>query len=95
MMISSDARFQIPKDIQFRQVAGESILLNLSAGTYFCLNEIGASMWQGLAEHGEIEPVVQALLEEYDVEEDRLRSDLLDLVEQLLEKDLLQRAASA
>jgi hypothetical protein len=38
-------------------------------------------MWALLAEHGRVESAYRALLEEYDVSEDRLRRDLLSFID--------------
>ena len=94
-MVMSDSSLIIPEDVLFHELAGEAVLLNLESGKYFGLDEVGTRMWQLLAEHGQIEPVIQALMAEYDVEESKLRSDLLDLVNNLVEHGLMQRAGGS
>lgn len=83
----------IPSDIAFRDIAGEAVVLNLSTGIYFGLDAVGTRIWHLLAEHGSSEPVVSALLAEYDVEEERLRRDIEALLHQLLDKGLVARDA--
>ncbi len=83
----------IPSDIAFRDIAGEAVVLNLSTGIYFGLDGVGTRIWHLLAEHGSSEPVVNALLAEYDVEEGRLRRDVEALIQQLLDKGLVARDA--
>ena len=82
-------RIKIAENVAFRDLSGESVLLNLSTGVYFGLNPVGTRIWSLLREHGSTEKTLEALLEEYDVEEGRLRADLDDLVRRLAEKGLV------
>lgn len=80
---------RISDDVVFRDLAGEAVLLHVGTGTYFGLDPVGTRMWHLLAEHGSPEKVIETLLAEYEVEEDRIRSDVDRLIGQLMEKGLL------
>jgi hypothetical protein len=82
-------RLRIADDIVFRDLAGESVLLNLSTGTYFGLDAVGTRLWHLIAAHNSIAAVIETLLAEYDVDEPRLQKDVEALIEQLLAKRLL------
>jgi len=84
-----DTRVTVPPGVMFRDLDGEAVVLELESGRYFGLNETGTRMWLLLLEHGEVEPALRALLEEYDVPEDRLRTELLGFVESLVSQRLL------
>ena len=79
----------IPKDVMVRDVAGETVLLNLNTGTYFGLDEIGTRMWNVLQNAGSIQEGYDILISEYDVEPDTLRKDLQKLIEDLVSHGLL------
>jgi len=79
----------VPAEVISTQVEGEAVLLNLLTGQYYSLDEVGTRIWVLLAQHGQVEPVVQALMEEYDVAEDELRRDLLELADKLAAQGLL------
>jgi len=81
--------FTIPKDVVFRDLAGESVILNLETGIYFGLNEVGTRIWSLLVEHGDKNKVVQGMLAEFNVEEQDLRRDVDKLLQELSEKGLL------
>ncbi|HET8564162.1 MAG TPA: PqqD family protein [Candidatus Binatia bacterium] len=81
---------RISDDVLFRDLSGEAVILNLSSGVYFGLDEVGTRMWDLFAEHGACEKVIQILLGEYQVEETRLRQDVDDLIRQLSEKGLVK-----
>jgi hypothetical protein len=83
-------RVSVPQHVLARELAGESVLLNLDSGHYFGLDAVGTRMWALLVEHGEVEAAYRALLDEYDVEEEQLRKDLTDLVEDLVSQKLLR-----
>jgi hypothetical protein len=67
------------------------VLLDLESGTYYGLDEVGTRMLELVREHGSVEPVVAAMLHEYEVGEEQLRRDLEDLLDKLAEHGLVQR----
>ena len=75
----------------FHELSGEAVLLNLASGQYYSLDETGTRMWVLLAEHGEIEPVIAALLQEYEVTEQQLRVDLDKLISDFTAQGLLEK----
>ena len=83
MMLTVDTRVVAPPDVLIRELDGEAVLLNLASESYFGLDEVGARMWQVLTTSESIEAAYDQLLAEYDVEPERLRQDVLDLVDQL------------
>ncbi len=89
-MTSLSSTIQIPEDVMFRDLGGEAVILNLASGKYYGLDEVGTRMWALLAEHGQVGPVYRAMLQEYDVDEERLRQDLFELVDRLAANDLVK-----
>lgn len=79
----------IPSDVAFEVLDGEAVVLNLQTGIYFSLNEVGTRIWQLLEEHERVEPVIEAMLAEYEVEREVLEADVSRLVSELSEKGLL------
>ena len=84
---------RIPDDVVFRVLGDEAVILNLASGVYFGLDTVGARMWQLMSEHGSTDKVIAAMLDEYEVEERQLCSDLAKLIEQLSEKGLVRADA--
>ena len=82
-------RLRIADDVVCRDLAGESVLLNLSTGTYFGLDAVGTRLWHLIAEHGSTALALETLLTEYDVDRPRLQKDVDALIDQLLVKGLL------
>jgi Coenzyme PQQ synthesis protein D (PqqD) len=92
MPISLAQSASIAPDVIFRLLDGEAVLLNLKTGTYFGLDQVGTRAWELILEHQSLERVHSALLEEYDVDPDRLAEDLLTLVNEFSAKGLVQVA---
>jgi len=89
-MTGIDARVSISDEVLFRDLDGEAVLLDLHSGKYFGLDPVGTRLWHLLAENGSLAMAYQTLLEEYDVDADRLQSDLLALVDRLVANGLIQ-----
>lgn len=90
--VSLTSRARIPEGILFHVLQDELVVLNLNNGIYFGLDPVGTRIWQliqGFPSHP-LQRVVQALTEEYEVEEERCAQDLLHLVSCLQENTLLE-----
>lgn len=68
---------------------GEAVILDLSNGTYYGLDEIGARIWGLIQEPKPVSEIVDALIEEYDVDREHCESDLLALLNELASKGLV------
>ncbi len=89
-MATLASKISIPKDVVFRDLDGEAILLNLETGKYYGLDQVGTRMWNLLSQHGQVEPAYWVMLEEYNVTEEQLREDMLGLVDKLASHGLVQ-----
>jgi DNA-binding MarR family transcriptional regulator len=74
----------------YREVQGEAVLLQLDSGEYFGLDEMANRIWQLIVEVGDLNEVEAALLEEFDVDQAVLSSDLERVVDELVEKRLIE-----
>lgn len=89
-MATLESKISIPKDVVFRDVDGEAVILNLETGQYYGLDEVGTRMWDLLAEHGQVGAACRAMLDEYDVSEEQLKLDMLRLIDDLVSHGLVQ-----
>jgi len=92
MSISFAERLILPEDVLISNVEGESVLLNLNSERYFGLDEVGTRMLSVLTTSNSIQTAYEALLEEYEVENEALRRDLAELVDRLIDQGLLEVA---
>ena len=82
-------KITVPDGVLVRELAGESVLLNLQSESYFGLDEVGTRMWAALTVSPTIAVAFDILLAEYDVEPERLRADLQNFTQKLVELGLL------
>ncbi|MFL5865792.1 MAG: PqqD family protein [Thermoleophilaceae bacterium] len=70
-------------EVVFVEVEGEMVLMDGAGERYYALDDVGARFWQLLLERGDVDAAVAGMLDEYDVDEARLRADIDALIEQL------------
>ena len=87
--ITLDATVTLTPDVVFKELRGESVLLDLASGTYFGLDETSTRLWQLLTSHGSLRRAFDGMLAEFDVEPDRLQGDLIDFVAELSRRRLV------
>jgi hypothetical protein len=83
------AKLVVPQGVLVRDLQGESVVLNLQTEKYFGLDEVGSRMWAVLTTADSIQAGYELLLGEYDVEPERLRADVEQLLSQLLDHGLV------
>jgi len=74
---------QVKPDVLSQHVSGETVLLDLNSENYFGLNDVGTHIWQLIQEQNDLQKIYDKLLEEYEVDADRLRRDFDEIISQL------------
>ncbi|MFM7022559.1 MAG: PqqD family protein [Flavobacteriales bacterium] len=77
------SKIKVSSSVLFQEISNEFVLLNMETEKYFGLDEVGARFWELLKEEEDVDKVIAALLNEYNVDEPTLRSDIAALVESL------------
>jgi len=95
MTISFSDRVNVPDDVLISRLQEESVILNLDSERYFGLDEVGTRFLSVLTTSDSIEAAYQRLSDEYRVDGDVLRQDLLELVENLINQGILIRNANS
>jgi hypothetical protein len=76
-------------DVLLQDLEGEAVLLNLKNGQYYGLDENSFHMYKALISSPSVETARAVLMQEYDVEPDRLKADLDQFLKHLLENGLI------
>jgi hypothetical protein len=71
-------------------LGGEVAILNLEAGMYYGLDDVGAKVWEMAQEPVAVSEIQGRILEEYDVEPERGRREVFELLRELVEEGLLE-----
>ena len=88
--LSLSSRVKISEHTLYQELSGEAVLLELSRGVYYGLDEIGTRIWNLLGEGRSLQETVAALVDEYDVSDAQGAEDVLRLVTELEERRLLE-----
>jgi hypothetical protein len=91
MTISFSDRVKVPDDVLISHLQKESVILNLDSERYYGLDDVGTRFLSVLTSSESIEAAYEQLREEYDVDPQLLRNDLLSLVNNLADQGLLIR----
>lgn len=87
--LSFTTRVSVPENVLIQELQGETVFLNLDSESYLGLDEVGTSMWNAIVTSPSLQVAYERLLEEYEVEPERLRDDLCNLVEDLVKHGLV------
>ena len=69
---------------------GESVILDLEEGIYYGLDEVGTRIWELIQKPVQIQHVIDAITQEYDVTRERCTADIFNLLADLQEHHLLR-----
>lgn len=91
--LSFAMHISVPENVLMRELEGESVILNVDTERYFGLDDMGTRMLTVLTASDSIQSAYNALLEEYDVEPEKLRQDIHNFIEKLVEHGLLDASS--
>ena len=93
MQISFSDRVRVPDDVLVSRLQEESVILNLDSERYFGLDDVGTRFLSVLTTSDSIDAAYESLAEEYDVDREVLREDLVALIQNLLQKGIIEVSA--
>jgi hypothetical protein len=71
----------------------ESVILNLDSERYYGLDDVGTRFLSVLTTANSIDAAYQSLAEEYDIDREVLRQDLVALIQNLLQQGIIEVTA--
>ena len=95
MTISFTDRVKVPEDVLISGLQNESVILNLNSERYFGLDDVGTRFFSLLNSSQSIQAAYEVLLAEFEVDPEILRRDLVEFLNELDEKGLLEVCASS
>ena len=90
MTISFSDRVTVPDDVLISSLQDESVILNLDSERYYGLDDVGTRFMSVLTTSESIEIAYERLRDEYNVDPEVLREDLIALVERLIDQGLVE-----
>jgi len=84
------SRVTTSPDVLLRIIGDEAVILNLKSELYLGLDPIGTRIWTVLQGSPSIQAAHASLLDEFEVEPERLRQDMDRLLDQMLAQGLIE-----
>lgn len=83
--------FRKAKQVHWKSVDGEAVLLQFQSGDYFALDPVGTFLWAKICETPRsFDDLLDALLSEYNCNKQQAIDDVRDFCGQLLAEKLLE-----
>jgi hypothetical protein len=83
-------KVQRQKEVAWRLIDGEAVIITPSDSTMHSLNESGTRIWELISGNRTLGEVAEAVQVEFDVDAERARKDTLWFVECLAKKGLVE-----
>lgn len=90
MELSGSNVVSVCKENVYCSVDDEIIILSVEDEVYYKLDSVAAFIWDIIDEPKTVDEILEAILNEYDVEKDESESDLIELLYGLLKKGLIE-----
>jgi PqqD family protein of HPr-rel-A system len=94
-MITEQSTVVVKPGLTAADLGGEAVVLDPQSGRYYGLNELGARIFEIARKPRTVEQIVHALLQEYEVEMDTLRADLLAFLHEMEQRHLIEASDAA
>lgn len=72
------------------EIDGETVIMDLQLGVYSSFNPVGSHIWKELEEDTGFFPVLESLLENFQVDRETAHRELTAFLDELSEKKLIQ-----
>jgi hypothetical protein len=78
------------KNVAWKVLDGESVVLNLDSGVYFTLDMTGTAVWERIDGATSLEEIGRGLCEQFEVTSEQAQRDLLELTRTLMDEGLVR-----
>jgi hypothetical protein len=68
---------------------GETVMMSVQNGKYYNLGEMGGVIWEKISIPTQVSVVVDSLMEDYDVDLDECKEQVLTFLEQLNKEEII------
>ena len=77
-------------EIDDTDLDGEKVMMNIDKGQYFMMNEVGSRIWELIEGNTPIVNIIEALTNEYDVDEETCENTVMEFLGRLKNADLIK-----
>ncbi len=90
--MAAAARYRSPPQVHARRFDDELVIVDLSGGQYYALDEVGAAIWDRLMQGLSLGEITDQLTQIYDAESATVDEDVQRIARELVEAKLLEPA---
>jgi DNA-binding ferritin-like protein (Dps family) len=84
-------RFKHCPNVDWKKFELESVLLDLSSGYYFRLNEVGTYIWPLLDGKHDLAEIVEEVVKRFEVSQRQAKKDISSFIQYLLTENLINK----
>jgi hypothetical protein len=85
-----EAYFKRNKEVVWRTLGEDCILLHLESGIYYTLNEEGRMLWEALDGKNQLAEIRATIMEQYEVDAGTIQKDLIEIMQDLIKEGLVE-----
>lgn len=78
------------KEHLYSELQSEGVILSLTNGKYYGVNEVGASIWARIQNPTTFNDIHSYIMQEYEVESDVCKQQILEFLKKMSEEDLIE-----
>lgn len=91
MQTKDSTRFRKARQVNWKSVEGEAVVLHLATGNYFALDPVGTFLWSKVCRAPKsLADLIDAVMVEYTCSKEQARKDTLEFCGQLVAEKLLE-----
>jgi hypothetical protein len=84
--------YDVSENISWKTFEAGVVLLNLTTGNYYTLNQSATLIWQAIMDGKSDAEILSQLLDKYDCEEEKAKRDLTERISFLLTEGLIRES---
>ena len=89
-MVTEHSTVVVKPGLTAADLGGEAVVLDPHTGRYYGLNELGARIFELSQKPRSVDRIMNALLQEYDVAEDQLKTDVITFLREMETRELIE-----
>ena len=94
MTFMPDRAFEVNEPMVISEtIDGETIIINLSSGSYYSLKHSGATIWAGIQQSGSLADIAALVRSQFEVGGQNIEHEISTLIERLIAEDLVRPKA--
>lgn len=87
--MNKEAIITLLKKLDTTDLAGEKVMIDFESGKYFLLKGVANDIWEMIQEPVSLDTMVAKLLEEYEIDQETCRIEVMKFLDQLREFDFI------